>query len=508
MTFCLCGQTYHIGDLYTAPDGSKGIVYFLFPDGSGGWVVALNDALTVCKWGEALDIPEIPNLMYEYTTYQQANFDTAGYQKTAIIRAFQNNSLTYAAGKVDFANGWYLPSPAQLSVLFAQRPFINDAILNAGGSLMSGDWYWTSSESDYQNACAVHFGGSGSSGRGDYRFNQNKSVNCNVRAVRSFSYAKDNPYLMASYSWSAGDTTQSITLMPTQTASYVVTVSSSAGCADTVEHTIVVKESSNEEITQIACDNYEWNGQTYTQSGDYSVNYQRMNGCDSVVTLHLTIEPTPEITITPDVDTICLGNDVTIQASVGNTSVPVILVPEIAVGDILCTDGSIVKPSLWPVPGKTAKGVVFYVDNSGMHGWAVHLVDQGVDLTWGGYGVDILDLHNHTGHDAYADMDGYSNTQAIRAAGNATTYPAAYAVDFDNGWYLPASGQFRLVLAMLFFVNPSIELVGGTPISTDDFFMYWTSTEYSGIYAGYMENYDSGGLLKSFTGSVRSVCSF
>ena len=37
---CCCGavfaQSYQIGDVYTAPDGSRGIVYYLHPDGSGG----------------------------------------------------------------------------------------------------------------------------------------------------------------------------------------------------------------------------------------------------------------------------------------------------------------------------------------------------------------------------------------------------------------------------------------------------------------------------------------
>ena len=35
-------QVYHVGDLFTAEDGSQGIVYYTFPDGSG-WVVALQD---------------------------------------------------------------------------------------------------------------------------------------------------------------------------------------------------------------------------------------------------------------------------------------------------------------------------------------------------------------------------------------------------------------------------------------------------------------------------------
>jgi hypothetical protein len=65
MLVCCCGflsaQSYHIGDLYTAPDGSQGIVFYLHSDGSGGWVVALNDVPTCCVWGPDGDIPDLPN---------------------------------------------------------------------------------------------------------------------------------------------------------------------------------------------------------------------------------------------------------------------------------------------------------------------------------------------------------------------------------------------------------------------------------------------------------------
>ena len=57
-------QSYHIGDLYTAPDGSRGIVYYVHPDGSGGWVVALDDASTGCAWGDTTDVPELTNYVW------------------------------------------------------------------------------------------------------------------------------------------------------------------------------------------------------------------------------------------------------------------------------------------------------------------------------------------------------------------------------------------------------------------------------------------------------------
>ena len=262
------------------------------------------------------------------------------------------------------------------------------------------------------------------------------------------------------------------------------------------------------ELTVSACDSYEWNGTTYTENGDYTVSFPHPGGCDSVVTLHLTVTPTPEATVTATSDTICAGDEVTLQVVTAGGGDPVLHVPPVAIGDILCTDNSIVKPADWPVAGKTAMGVVFYVDNTGEHGWAVHLQDQGASLAWGGYGTDIPSLPNHSGTDIYTDLNGYSNTQAIRAAGNAASYPAAWAVDFNNGWYLPANGQLRVLLSTIVFINATLDLLGGQQFPMDASYTYWSSTEHSANYAGYTQNNDMGGRVKWWTSKVRSVRSF
>jgi hypothetical protein len=57
----------------------------------------------------------------------------------------------------------------------------------------------------------------------------------------------------------------------------------------TINKTIYAEES----VT--ACDSYTWNGQTYDKSDDYVYTTTAANGCDSVVTLHLTILPPAEI---------------------------------------------------------------------------------------------------------------------------------------------------------------------------------------------------------------------
>ncbi|MBR4535094.1 MAG: gliding motility-associated C-terminal domain-containing protein [Bacteroidales bacterium] len=340
----LFAQTYHLGDIYEAPDGSQGIVYYLNPDGSGGLVVALHDASAGCSWGELVDIPSLQSYIRSdsyNTPVHVLMTDTSGYTNTIIIRAFQNNNPSFAAGVVDIANGWVLPSLEQLAKLFGQLPFISAALVNAGGEEPAYSRYWCSAECDSTRAWVVNFENSYSAGN---FLAMNKANIYRVRAVRSFSYKEPQPEL--SYTWSTGDTTTSITVTPDQTTTYTLIATTSGGCADTVEHTVVVNSVEPQtfydevcqgepyfgngfvvtmaetselglvsrtraeevngcettytleltvnaspyiDIEETACDSYEWNGQLLTSSGDYTVSYLYLGGCDSTVTLHLTV---------------------------------------------------------------------------------------------------------------------------------------------------------------------------------------------------------------------------
>ncbi|MBP5662839.1 MAG: hypothetical protein J6X16_01025 [Bacteroidales bacterium] len=462
----LSGQSYRVGDLYTAPDGSKGIVYFIHPDGSGGWVVALNDVSSSCAWGDASS--DVPGLANQATSFI-ANLmnDTAGYANTLAIRLHQNNNTNYAAGKVDFANGWCLPSPAQLRMLSAQWPRISSAVIAAGGSSLASASYWTSAEYSASQAWMYYFGPQNSLSGGASSTSKS-SGNC-VRAVRSFVYESAEPEV--TYLWSTGDNTPDITVTPSQTTTYTVSVTASTGGSDTAQYTIVVGANSFSEFDIVSETPYVWNGITYSQSGDYTQTFTNAAGCDSVETLHLTINYPLEVSIVSTADTICEGESVTMQVEVAHQPV--------AVGDILCTDNSIVKPQNWPVAGKAAMGVVFYVDNSGEHGWAVHL-NQSSGIAWGDVTYDIPTLHNYPySRDVIYDLDGYSNTLKIRAAGDASVYPAAYSVDFENGWYLPAIGQLRILFSAYTTINTSMQIVGGTSFQTDISTDYLSSTENS-----------------------------
>ncbi|MBP5662836.1 MAG: DUF1566 domain-containing protein [Bacteroidales bacterium] len=509
---CVCvvvsAQSYHIGDVYIAPDGSRGIVYYLYPDGSGGWVVALNDASEACVWGDDTDVPGLPN---QNSSEQLLLNDMAGYNNTQVIRNYQNNN-SYAAGVVDFAHGWLLPSPAQLSRLYARLPMISSALISAGGSELATDIYWCSAEYSASNAWSVDFGSTSSYHLYSGQFyNTAKSSSCRVRAVRNFDYSTPEPAV--SYLWNTGATTSSITVTPEQTTTYSVTVTASDGRTGMEEHTIVVNSPVTEELSKTVSGSYTWNGSTYYESGEYMQVFTAANGCDSVVTLHLTIMAVPDAIMTVSADTICAGDSVWLQANLVGTSPGASLrVPSIAVGDILCTDGSTVKPSTWPVLGKTAMGIVFYVDSTGEHGWAVHLQDHGSDMQWTPLGqeTDISTLTNYTNaRDAITDLNGYTNTQRIRAAGNSTTYPAAWTVDFANGWYLPAIGQLGLLFAEIVTINVSLQTVGGTQFPMNSLWGYWSSTEHS-QYSAWTVSYS--GLVYYYTkdnvNRVRSVRAF
>ena len=102
-----------------------------------------------------------------------------------------------------------------------------------------------------------------------------------------------------SYLWSTGETTQTITVGP---GDYSVIVTSTTGdeLASGI-FTVSLKESYTTEDNQSVCQNelpYVWNGESYSTPGNYTKTLTAANGCDSVVTLHLTVNSTYAVTDT------------------------------------------------------------------------------------------------------------------------------------------------------------------------------------------------------------------
>jgi gliding motility-associated-like protein len=76
------------------------------------------------------------------------------------------------------------------------------------------------------------------------------------------------------------------TFTGTETMSYRICC---GGRCDTAEITLTTSGKENE-IFERACDHFVWNGQTYSSSGAYNRHFVSADGCDSTVTLYLTID--------------------------------------------------------------------------------------------------------------------------------------------------------------------------------------------------------------------------
>ena len=98
----------------------------------------------------------------------------------------------------------------------------------------------------------------------------------------------------------------------TEGGTYTYTTTSVAGCDSivTLHLTIGHSEVGETEYATICYgENYTWNGQTYSTAGEYSITLSNINGCDSVVTLQLTI--LPEMLTTEEYVAICHGETYT-----------------------------------------------------------------------------------------------------------------------------------------------------------------------------------------------------
>ena len=169
------------------------------------------------------------------------------------------------------------------------------------------------------------------------------------------------------------------------------------------------------------------------------------------------------------------------------------------IGDILCTDGSIISREAFPSSGRTAEGIVFYVNTSDSEGWAVSLNNQSNDIKWCSddkYGYNVPDLDNYSdARVAMHDLNGLENTGIIRNSGSSSDFPAAWAVDYDNGWYLPSGGQLRYLYSYAPEINASLQVAGGTSLPYHDNNYWWSSTEHSDFHAFDM---NTGGSLGDY----------
>ncbi len=159
-----------VGSIITNADGSRGVVFWQSPDGDETLLVALNDVSEGCTWGPNQNVEPLEDWLS--ATPELLN-DMDGQSNTQILRDWFENNTEYAACKTDFENGWYLPSAGQLRKLYAALPMVESIIINANGTLMTENDYWSSTERGSGTAWTPSFA---------MGYN-NKGTSCRVRAI-------------------------------------------------------------------------------------------------------------------------------------------------------------------------------------------------------------------------------------------------------------------------------------------------------------------------------------
>ena len=166
--------------------------------------------------------------------------------------------------------------------------------------------------------------------------------------------------------------------------------------------------------------------------------------------------------------------------------------------------------------GKTPIGVVV-CSYSGGGGQAMALKSIG-SYEWGGYGTDISTLPTYISvSTAYKDYDSCGNTAKIIAAGDKSTYPAAwaaheYSTEGTNAgdWCLPAAGIFTSIYNNQSTINTGFSRAGGTQFTAYPY--TWSSSEFHS-YGAWHSNFNSSyglnnGFFKGSPFEVRPVIEF
>ncbi len=292
---------YKVGDLVENSDGSKGIVCYLAPDGVSGTMIAMEDTEEFSLSNSA-SAPSLPTKR----TIKSSLTGWSGYDNTAQMRLSGAAEDYPAAWNVDFENGWYIPSVAQMNYLYAHSIVLDTALYRQGGEMLSYDVYWTSI---VYGATSELIGWSYDMAQGSM-MNEPMSEKRIVRPMRDFVYCEEKEVVIDTtsfYRWNSGDTTPSIVVRPNSTTTYQVEVSAYQGkCSTLLSKDIYVKSEEPVVMNRTICA-----GQTYkddyfesAESGSYTIEVD--NGeCKQKMVLNLDVLTSIDTTRLQDV--VCQG---------------------------------------------------------------------------------------------------------------------------------------------------------------------------------------------------------
>jgi len=169
----ISATTYSVGDF-----AHGGIVFWVDETGQHGLVCAKEDQSSGIKWRGGST---------NYSTMARGDGIYAGKMNTSIIIAvhsakndFDSHAALICANNTDGDFGdWYLPSKEELNLMYQNKATIDSTATANSGSGFASAWYWSSTETNLNDAWGQNFGNGGQSFGG-------KHDTVRVRAVRAF----------------------------------------------------------------------------------------------------------------------------------------------------------------------------------------------------------------------------------------------------------------------------------------------------------------------------------
>jgi hypothetical protein len=164
----------------------------------------------------------------------------------------------------------------------------------------------TSASTTTVSACATYtWNGTTYNASGTYTHTLTNSVGCDSIAtlnltIKNNTAATVSQTSCSTYTWPINGQTY------TTSGTHTATIPNSVGCDSVITLNLTINQPTTATVNHSACNTYTWpiNGQTYTTSGVHTATIMNAAGCDSVITLNLTIN-TP--TTGTDVQTACVS---------------------------------------------------------------------------------------------------------------------------------------------------------------------------------------------------------
>lgn len=221
-------------------------------------------------------------------------------------------------------------------------------------------------------------------------------------------------------------------------------------------------------------------------------NLQTVHGCDSLVVLSLFVAPEVKVRIDLTGDSVlCEGKEVKLTAKGGLDYEEKEEEDRIKVGDIHCTDGTILHPADFAKSGKTADGVVVYLDETGEHGRIVSVTETQYYYA-GSTGKNLRNDYElyrllyigeiskieRANYDVLV-WNGFELTQAIEQQPYLENNIFLKDLDTSTGWYLPSLGEMHLLYSSLVDIEKSFAIAGATSVDLESLYITSNNSGFS-----------------------------